>query len=395
MHILEIPSFFPPLGGAFSLDQAKALQAHGHEVRMIVCNQLGIKATPRLFLSESVRRWEEEIDGILVYRTNMYGMPQSVHHNQKRWCRIIVSMYHDYVAKYGKPDILHAHCCKWAGIAASMIAKEENIPFYITEHLSSVLYERDFGREWDKETWARELITRTYHEADCVIPVSEELVSDLERYFGRGYRYVSISNIIDTDFFRPVAVPPTPAPFVFSCAAVMLPGKGYDVLLKAFRIACQRSDKPMELHIAGRGTDGNVMRRMITEDIKERVVIHGNLDCEGVRKMLHASHCFVLATHSEAQPLAIMEALACGLPYISTEAIPQCLRLTGSSIIVPIDDAVALADAMLGVVRDNPSMNADVVDMRHEYIETMASSDAFVATFNTIIGKDVTPLCER
>ena len=41
MHILEIPSFFPPYGGLFCLDQAKALKALGHEVRILSNVQLG------------------------------------------------------------------------------------------------------------------------------------------------------------------------------------------------------------------------------------------------------------------------------------------------------------------------------------------------------------------
>ena len=40
MHILEIPSFFTPYGGEFCLDQAKALKAVGHEVRILSNVQL-------------------------------------------------------------------------------------------------------------------------------------------------------------------------------------------------------------------------------------------------------------------------------------------------------------------------------------------------------------------
>ncbi len=42
MHILEIPSFFPPYGGEFCLEQSKALQQLGHEVRILSRVQLGI-----------------------------------------------------------------------------------------------------------------------------------------------------------------------------------------------------------------------------------------------------------------------------------------------------------------------------------------------------------------
>lgn len=352
MHILEIPSFFPPLGGAFSLDQAKALQARGHEVRMIVCNQLGIKATPKLILSESVRRWEEDIDGVRVYRTNMYGIPRSVYHNQKRWCRIIVSMYHDYVRKYGKPDILHAHCCKWAGVAASMIAKEENIPFYITEHLSSVLFERDFGHEWNKDTWAKDLLTKTYHEANCVIPVSEELVENLAPFFGKAYRYIPVSNIIDTDFYAYKERTNTKdRKFRFCCLAVAnIHGKGYDVLAEAMRGLDE-----IELHIAGRGTDSKEMRALFSEN--SNIVFHGELDKYGVRDLLYKCDALVLASRCEAQPLVILEAMSTGIPMVGTEVIPQSERIEGACLIAKTGNAESLRDKMMECKSIKPSKN--------------------------------------
>lgn len=355
MHILEIPSFFPPLGGVFSLDQAKALQACGHEVRLIVCNQLGLKATPRLILSESVRRWEEDIDGVRVYRTNMYGMPRCIRHNQKRWCRIIVSMYHDYVSKYGKPDVLHAHCCKWAGVAASMIAKEENIPFYITEHLSSVLFERDFGREWDKEKWARTLLKATYEKADSVITVSDELVDNLAPYFGRDYRHVTVSNIIDTDFFAYAERTPVGGrPFRLCCLAVAnIYEKGFDVLAEAIK-----GVEGIELHIAGRGTGGEKMKNLFAAN--DNVIFHGELDKYAVRNLLYDCDALVLASRSEAQPLVILEAMSTGIPVISTEITPQSERIEGACLIAKTGDAESLREKMLQCMNILPSESFSV-----------------------------------
>lgn len=373
MHILEIPSFFPPLGGAFSLEQAKALQVHGHEVRMIVCNQLGVKATPRLFLSESVRRWEEDIDGVRVYRTNMYGMPRSVHHNQKRWCRIIVSMYHDYKKRYGKPDVLHAHCCKWAGVAASMIAEEDDIPFYITEHLSSVIFERDFGCEWEKEKWARTLLTETYKKANCVIPVSEELVEDIASFFGKDYKYVPISNIIDTDFFAfRKRKEQHGRPFRLCCLAIAdVYRKGFDVLSEAMRYI-----DGVELHIAGRGTDGEKIRKLFAA--RDNVVFHGELNKEGVRNLLYDCDALVLASRSEAQPLVILEAMSTGIPVISTEITPQSERIEGACLIAKTGDADSLRDNI------NMVMNIDPSPAFHDAVERMAHRDVVAVELERI-----------
>ena len=46
MHMLEIPSFLPPYGGYFCIEQAKALAACGHEVGILHCQQLGATVDP-------------------------------------------------------------------------------------------------------------------------------------------------------------------------------------------------------------------------------------------------------------------------------------------------------------------------------------------------------------
>ena len=122
MHILEIPSFFYPYGGLFCLDQAKALSALGHEVRILSNVQLGVTIGWKDFLALPWRRYEHVMDGITVYQSYQRGIPRVIRPNVNRWVSIVRSMYEDYVAKYGTPDILHAHCAKWAGYAAMKIS---------------------------------------------------------------------------------------------------------------------------------------------------------------------------------------------------------------------------------------------------------------------------------
>ena len=68
MHILEIPSFFTPYGGEFCLDQAKALKAQGHEVRILSNVQLGVTIGAKGYLSLPFGRYEHQRDGITVCR---------------------------------------------------------------------------------------------------------------------------------------------------------------------------------------------------------------------------------------------------------------------------------------------------------------------------------------
>lgn len=345
MHILEIPSFFTPYGGEFCLDQAKALKAAGHEVRILSNVQLGVTIGLKGYLSLPFRRYEHQRDGVTVCQTFQRGVPLAVRWNVRRWVHIVLSMYDDYVARYGQPDILHAHCAKWAGYAAMQISRKYHVPFVVTEHLSRLVLEKELGPA-PSSAWQVPLLQEVYHHADMVVPVSEELVQNISCYFGDSYRWQAISNTIDVDYFRYQARSPlTGRPFRFCCLANFWPLKGYDVLIPAFR-RLKDFGLDVELHIAGRGTDFTQCRSMLSEGI----TTHGLLDRDAVRELLYQSDALVLASRSEVQPLVLLETMSTGIPVISTECIPQSLRIEGGCTIVPVDDVDALAKAMRQMV---------------------------------------------
>ena len=62
--------------------------------------------------------------------------------------------------------------------------------------------------------------------------------------------------------------------------------------------------------------------------------------------MIYQSDSLVLASRSEVQPLALLEAMSTGIPVVATECVPKSLRIEGGCTIVPIDDVQALSDAM-------------------------------------------------
>ena len=346
MHIVEVPSFFIPYGGEFCLEQAKALKALGHEVRIVSNVQLSLKRSIQEFITmPSARKWIR-VEGIDVFQSYQRGLPRCVRWNMERWVIIVEGMLDEYVRTYGKPDIIHAHCAKWAGYAAMLISREYGIPYVITEHMPAMNYEQEFGAA-PSSTWQIGLLKEAYRKAAMVIPVAEELVDQTACYFGRDYRWKAVSNVIDTDFFH-YSKRSSKQPFRFVCPAIFTWRKGYDVLLAAFG---QMTQKQVELHIAGYGTDSDDMRRMVNAcEAKDRVILHGALDKEGMRRLYEECNAVALATRSEVQPLALLEAMSTGIPYVSTTAVPRSERFEEAGIIVPIDDAAAFAQAMDSMV---------------------------------------------
>ena len=387
MHILELPSFFPPHGGQFCLEQAKALKAMGHEVRIVSVVELSLTKDRQFYFTAPWQEERMEMEGVEVFRLYMRAVPKAVRRNISHWTELCKKAVERYVRLYGKPDVLHAHCCKNAGLAARAISGQFGIPFFITEHLSSGLFERDFGKGWQRHAWLKEEMRRTYEAAACVIPVSSELVDDLAPFFGKAYHHQVISNIVDTDFFCP-SLTPDPSPVGegsgllvsplshgrgvggearsvvrFCCLALAnIYGKGYDVLAEAM----QYLPESVELHIAGQGTDSPAMQKLFQvpfshwrgvrgEASHSRVHLYGFLDKVGVRDLLWQSDALVLPSRSEAQPLVILEALATGIPAVATESVPASLRIPGAVLIAPIGDARALAEKMKEAMDIKPS----------------------------------------
>lgn len=354
MHILEIPSFFPPYGGLFCLDQAKALAAQGHEVRILSNVQLGASIGLKDYLMLPYGRYEHQMDGITVCQSYQRGVPKMIRHNVSRWVTIVRSMFADYVKQYGKPDILHAHCAKWAGYAAMLISEEYHIPYIVTEHLPLMLLEEEFGPA-PSTAWQIPLLKQAYEEADMVIPVSEELVDDIACYYGKDYRWQYVSNTIDTDFY---AYQPRLAregrPFRFCCLADYYHRKGYDVLFEAIRLL-QSQGLEMEVNIAGLFTDGHECRNEINRMKLKGVTVYGRIDKYKVRDLLYRCDALVLPSRSEVQPLVLLEAMSTGIPVVATECIPRCLRIEGGCTIVPIEDAGALSQAMQQVAEQTDS----------------------------------------
>lgn len=341
MHILEVPSFFQPHGGLFCLEQAKALKNLGHEVRIVSNVQLGITVELHDYFMLSYRRYEHEMDGITVYQSYQRGLPKVIRYNVKRWVAIVRSMFAQYVEKYGRPDIIHAHCAKWAGYAAMLISREYGIPYVITEHLSKTIFDDEF-RLVGNTPWQIPLLTEAYQHAAKVLSVSDELPERLSVYFEKDYQWETVSNIVDTLFYQYRQREPLQGrAFRFCCLANYIPLKGYDVLFSAFR-KLRKEGLNVELHIAGRGTDTAACRNQLTDGM----FTHGLMDRQAVRQLLYVSDALVLASRSEAQPLVLLEAMSTGIPVVSTEVIPQNLRLEGGCFIVPVDNADALADAM-------------------------------------------------
>jgi len=95
--------------------------------------------------------------------------------------------------------------------------------------------------------------------------------------------------------------------------------KNVDLIVRAFSlVASELTD--LDLIIAGEGSARNDILKLIDElDLKKRIIMTGMVSPEIVRNIMISSVALILASKWEGSPLVVREALATGLPVISTD----------------------------------------------------------------------------
>ena len=129
----------------------------------------------------------------------------------------------------------------------------------------------------------------------------------------------------------------------------IVPIKGFDVLIPA---VAALADLPWRLTIAGDRTRHPAAAAQLDADIEafglgDRIAVLGAVPPDRVNELFLASDVFVLASRFEGYGMALAEAIAHGIPIVSTVAgaIPQTVPV-GTGLLVPPDDAAALAQAL-------------------------------------------------
>jgi glycosyltransferase involved in cell wall biosynthesis len=129
--------------------------------------------------------------------------------------------------------------------------------------------------------------------------------------------------------------------------------KGLDVLLEAWQQVCgDRSERELRLMIVGTGQDADALRERIAALPQSSILwvdefVH---DRELLRRHLAAADVYVLASRHEGFPVAPLEAMACGLPVVASDAPGMRDILEGGEgsggVVVPRENAAALAQAI-------------------------------------------------
>jgi starch synthase len=205
--------------------------------------------------------------------------------------------------------------------------------------------------------------------AGLIVATAAEAARVQERYGVPAERIARVFNPVDAERWtggaraatrRRLAIPDD-AQVVVSHGRISIHAKGLDVLAHAWKALCAaRPGRDLRLLLVGTGEDAAAFRGLIGALELPGVVWIDEfvLDRGAVRDYLAAGDVYVLASRQEGFPVAPVEAMACGLPVVATDApgVPDILEAGERSggIVVPRGDAGVLSDA-LGRLLDDPA----------------------------------------
>jgi glycosyltransferase involved in cell wall biosynthesis len=157
----------------------------------------------------------------------------------------------------------------------------------------------------------------------------------------------------------PPAVGSTSGPVRLLCVASLVPRKGHDTLLDALT---QLGDLAWRLScVGGRDRDGSWARAMeqrcTVPPLAGRVEFAGELEGSALEAAYRNADLFVLPTRYEGYGMVIAEALARGLPVVSTPtgAIAELITVD-AGVLVPADDSPTLARVLRSVISDRAAL---------------------------------------
>ena len=391
IKVLELPSWYLPQGGHFVRYQALALKEHGVEVSILA----NVTMPWKEYLLHSfegkypVRPFFTEEDGITLLRNFFRPIPKSEILNIRLWAKRTAELYDLYASQYGHPDLIHVHSSTWGAYAASLIKAKHHIPYVVTEHrgMYSCLCQmaRDFFKR-EYEYYLREGLSN----ADYLIPVGDLLIPKIREYLTRDVPIRVVSNIVDTDFFVPEKSIPTPhRPFRWISVNGFYDVKGYDILLPAFDHLCDKG-ADVTLTLVGENFGQRKFQELLFKcSHQDRIRFTGELDRGGVRHELQNADAFVMSSRVEAQPVAILEALSCGLPVAGTEVIPPYTLPEHLGVRVPVERADLLSAAMEHIMNHYANYSSENA---HSHAVTIANKNTvsmqLIDIYQAVIRRD-------
>jgi glycosyltransferase involved in cell wall biosynthesis len=342
MRVLLAPSaYYPHVGGIEELTRqlALALQARGHQTAVLT-NRWPDGVAP-----------SEQLGGVPVTRLP-FPLPSARLPQTMRFLAAGPSAARAvtrYVRNW-QADVVHVIGAGPQSVYLGMLAGRLRAPLVFTTQ-----GELSFDAQcvFQRSATLRAGLRRTVGRARMVTACSAFTLRNLETFVEPTCPSVVIPNGVDPDEFGQSSDVETEfQPYVLAVGR-LVPQKGFDVLIDAFAMADLSS---ANLIIAGDGPEREALARRVTDlGIVDRVHLLGAVNRERLVALMHGAVVFALPSRGEAFGIALLEAMAAGVPSVAAAAggVPELARDGENALVVDPENAKALSSALVRLLNDS------------------------------------------
>lgn len=246
-------------------------------------------------------------------------------------------------------DHIHAHWATHAALAAYVVHRLTGIPYSFTAHAHDIYVEQS-------------MLAEKIRAAAVVVTISQHNLRFLRDLYGDELagKVQVIRCGVDTAVFQPRPAHQTNTPFTLICVGSLEEKKGQRYLLEACALLAAHN-VPLRCWFVGDGPERPSLSAQITAaGLTDSVKLLGQQTREQVSTLLSTADLMVLPSvrlpngKQEGIPVALMEALAVGLPAIASNlsGISELIIDNQTGLLVPERDPAALAAAIQKVIAD-------------------------------------------
>jgi len=303
----------------------------------------------------------ERVNGILVTRLTL---PQreglSVFPFYVRLLRSLIAQRRNY-------DLIHAHAIHHHAYAGFLIGRVLGKPAIA----KIALLGHDDPASILRRRWGG-IQLQMLRQASALIATSQEMFQAVRDFGWPAQRLVYLPNGVDTNHFHPLSPDARTAlrmrlklpekGLVLTFVGLITSRKGIHTLVRAWPDIRQACPEALLLLVGpySKNDHWGVDERYVAE-LKGILAESGVADSvrfvgkvTDPKLYLQVSDLFVLPSRSEGMPNALLEAMACRLPFVATRlgCIEEMAPEEQLPYLVPVDDADALAEAIIALARD-------------------------------------------
>ena len=381
-HIVFLARWYPhrydPMFGLFVQRHAEAA-ALFNDITVVYCQQTTDNGQQTLSTDnqqtvrtycirpfEIVRTLENNVDTIRIY----YKKPKNKILSLLRFYRAnIIGLRLGRKDGRGEPrpyDLIHVHILTRLGVIAWIQKLLHKTPYIITEHWSRYLPGNDFNG------FLRKFFTKiVVRNAKLVTTVTENLANAMKAHGLKNDNYVTLPNVVNLDMFH-ISEKNTDAtshvPTIIHISCFEDKSKNISGLLESLKIVDEKGID-FQCTLIGEGIDFEMMKQKAESlQLINKVSFTGLLEGQALADELSSGDFLVLSSNYENMPVVILEALASGLPVVSTNVggIKEMIDETKGILVEPRNQE-ALAEAIIKMIETYKNYNATY--LRNSVIE--------------------------